>query len=194
MTELTVRQLMVPRNQYATIGADDTLGEAVVALREAQKLEQSLDPGRHRDRAILVVDEFQKVIGKLSMLNILRGFLPNYERERGAKASLKAAARIGSARAFLDAQEARAVLWKRPLEDIVGTAARIRVRHLLRPFAAGETIDVDGTLDAAVRQMVAGRFQSLMVTRDGEIVGILRLTDVYEEIARLLRAATSGSP
>lgn len=194
MTELTVRHLMVPRNQYATIGADDTLGEAVVALREAQKLEQSLDPGRHRDRAILVVDEFQKVIGKLSMLNILRGFLPSYERERGAKASLKAAARIGSARAFLDAQEARAVRWKKPLEDIAGTAARIRVRHLLRPFAAGETIDEDGTLDAAVRQMVAGRFQSLMVTRDGEIVGILRLTDVYEEIARLLRAATSGSP
>ena len=191
MTELTVRHLMVPKNQYASIGADRTLGEAVAALRAAQKLEQSLDAGRHRDRAILVVDEYQQVIGKLSMLNVLRGFLPQYAREHGARASSKAAARIGSARAFLDAQEARAARWKKPLEDIADKAARIRVRQLLRPFADGETIDEDGSLDTALQQMVTGRFQSLLVTREGEIVGILRLTDVYEAIARLLRADTT---
>jgi hypothetical protein len=32
-----------------------------------------------------------------------------------------------------------------------------------------------------------GRHQSLLVTRDEEIVGILRLTDVFMEIFRLMR-------
>jgi CBS domain-containing protein len=191
MSELTVKQLMLPKNQYATVRADSTLGDAVLALRNAQHLEQSLDAGRHRDRAILVVDEYNQVVGKLSMLNILRGFLPQYERAQGAKASSKAAARIGSARAFLDAQEARAGLWQKPLENLAGKAARTAVRQLLRPFADGETIDEEGSLDTALQQMVTGRFQSLLVTRDGEIVGILRLTDVYEEIARLLIAGAT---
>jgi CBS domain-containing protein len=188
MNELTVRDLMVPRNQYASIGPDNTLYEAALALQEAQRLEQSLDPGRHRDRAILVVDEFGKVTGKLSMLNVLGGLLPRYARVGGHAVSARAAARLGSARALIESQERDAGRWKKPLENLIEKASDVRVHELIRPFGEGELVDEDESLDSAIHKMVNGRYQSLLVTRDGEIVGILRLTDVYEEISERLRA------
>jgi CBS domain containing-hemolysin-like protein len=121
------------------------------------------------------------------MLNVLRGLLPQYERQEGALASSMAASRVGSARAFLDKQEQRAGLWTNPLANIVSKAGKVRVRDLVRPFGDGETVDEEDSLDIALNQMVVGRYQSLLVTRDGEITGILRLTDVYEAISHLLR-------
>lgn len=187
MQTLTVKDLMVPKDQYATVTAETTLGEAALVLREAQRLEQQLDPGRHRDRAILVVDQNDKVVGKLSMLNVLRGLLPRYDRVAGSRLTSKGAARVGSARHFLDSQEERAGLWNKPLNNLIEKASTIKVSELIRPLSVGETIDVDGSLDTALHHMITGRFQSLLVTRGGQIVGILRLTDVYEAIGKLLR-------
>jgi CBS domain containing-hemolysin-like protein len=189
---LSVKDLMVPRDQYASIAADSTLAEAALVLREAQKLEQSIDPGRHRDRAILVLGQDGAVIGKLSMLNILRGLLPRYARVEGSRASSMAATRVGSARLMIDSQEKDAGLWNKPLSNLIAKASKVKVRELLRRIADGETVDMAASLDTALHQMVMGRFQSLLVTSDGEIVGILRLTDVYEAISKLLRAHHGG--
>jgi CBS domain-containing protein len=187
MQSLSVKDLMVPKDQYARIAADRTLGEAVLTLQAVQKREQSLDPDRHRDRAILVIDEHDKVIGKLSMLNVLRGLLPRYDRVRGSRTSSKAAARIGSARLFIDSQEKDVGLWSKPLTNLIEKASSVKVSHLIREIAADETVDEEASLDKALHQMIMGRFQSLLVTRGGEIIGILRLTDVYEAISQKIR-------
>jgi Mg2+/Co2+ transporter CorC len=186
MQPLTVKDLMVPKNQYATVTAHTTLGEAALVLQEAQKLEQELAPGRHRDRAVLVVDEYQNVIGKLSMLSVLRGLLPRYDRFRGSRMSSMGATRMGSVRTMLDDQERAAALWSKPLDNLIEKASSIKVDQLIRPFSEGELIEEDESLDTALQHLITGRFQSLLVTRNGEIVGILRLADVYESISRLL--------
>lgn len=188
MQTLIVRDLMVPKDEYATISADDTLGEAALALQEAQLHEQELDPTRHRDRAILVIDDRDRVIGKLSMLNVLQGLLPRFERERGSSSSLKAAARVGFARSWLDSMEKDIGLWNKPLSNLIEKASTVTVRNLIREIAKGETVGAEDSLDRALHQLIVGRFQSLLVTSNGDIVGILRLTDIYEEISKRLRA------
>jgi CBS domain containing-hemolysin-like protein len=188
MQSLTVRDLMVPKGEYATISANDTLGDAALALQDAQLREQELDPNRHRDRALLVIDDRDRVIGKLSMLNVLQGLSPRYEKMRGFGASSKAAARHGSARSLIDSMEKDIGLWNKPLSNLVEKASTVTVRHLIREFVEGETVDAEAPLDRAVHQLIVGRFQSLLVTSNGDIVGILRLTDIYEEISKLLRA------
>jgi predicted transcriptional regulator len=45
----------------------------------------------------------------------------------------------------------------------------------------GEYIEADASLCEAVHMLVMGHHQSLLVTRDKKIVGILRLTDVFKE-------------
>ena len=101
MRPVTVKDLMVPKDEYATISSEETLREAALTLQETQRRMQRLAPNRYRDRAVLVVDKNGQVIGKLSMLNVLRGLEPRYDRIEGSKASAKAAARVGSARLLI---------------------------------------------------------------------------------------------
>ena len=47
-----------------------------------------------------------------------------------------------------------------------------------------EYVKEDEVLEVAIRQMVLGRHLSLLVTRDQQVVGILRLSDVFEHITK----------
>ena len=191
MQSLTVKDLMVAKDEYATISADATLRDATLALYEAQLEELSKNPARHRDRAVLTIDENGEVYGKLAMLDVLRGLEPRYDRVEGSRASSRAASRVGSARSFLESMSKNVGLWNKPLTNLVEKAGSVKVRQLVRPIADGETVEEDASIDAALHQLILGRFQSLFVTRKGRIVGIIRLTDVYEEISRLFRRAGS---
>ena len=193
MQLLTVKNLMVAKDKYATISADATLRDATLALYEAQLEELSQDPTRHRDRAVLAIDAQGEVYGKLAMLDVLRGLEPTHVRVVGARATSRAASRIGSARYFIESMGKDAGLWNKPLTNLVEKASSVKVRQLVPAIAAGESVDEDASIDAALHQLIMGRFQSLFVTRNGNIIGILRLTDVYEEVSKLLRCFDNKS-
>jgi predicted transcriptional regulator len=44
----------------------------------------------------------------------------------------------------------------------------------------GEKIVADAKLGAALHNFIIGRHQSLLVTKESEIIGILRLVDVFK--------------
>ena len=79
-------------------------------------------------------------------------------------------------------------LWKKPLNDLVEKARNIPARQLVRPLADGEAISDDASIDEALHHLIVGRFQSLLVKHNERIIGIIRLTDVYEEMSKLLRS------
>ena len=47
----------------------------------------------------------------------------------------------------------------------------------------GELIEESASLNQAVHQIISGHHQSLLVTRGGNMVGILRLADVFHEVS-----------
>jgi len=51
----------------------------------------------------------------------------------------------------------------------------------------GEHVAEDATLNEAVHRLIVGRHQSLLVTRGEEIVGVLRLTDVFSKICDFIK-------
>jgi CBS domain-containing protein len=51
----------------------------------------------------------------------------------------------------------------------------------------GEYISAGATLDEAIHLLIMGSHQSLLVTRDENIVGILRLTDVFAAIFHTMK-------
>jgi len=188
MQSISVKELMVPKNHYATVSQEGTLRDAVLALQEAQKREQQQNPDRHRDRAVLVLGSDGRVFGKLSLLDVLRGLEPKYDRVEGSRTSSRAAARVGSAQSFIDSLTGDFGLSRKPLSNLVQKASAVKVKHLIGAPADGETIAEDAPLDTALHQLITGQFQSLLVTRDGEIIGVLRLTDVYEMISEMIKS------
>ncbi len=177
MEQMTVKDLMIPNDAYATVSADGSLREAVLALQEARRQDQQQDPERHRDRAVLVMWQAH-IIGKLSMLDVLRGLKPRHARVEGRRASS-----IGP---LIESMTQDFGLRQKPLSRLVEQACKLHVRDLMRPFDETETIDMNASLDTALHQFIAGEYQGLLVKSDDDIVGILRLLDVYEWISKMI--------
>ena len=51
----------------------------------------------------------------------------------------------------------------------------------------GEFIEQESSLEMAVMQLVMGRHISLLVTRDKEILGVLRLTDAFAAVFHIMK-------
>ncbi len=77
MNTQSVKNLMVPLSEYATVPMDASLSEAMLALEKAI---ESFDPARHQHRAILVYDENDHVVGKINQINILQALEPGYAK------------------------------------------------------------------------------------------------------------------
>ncbi len=73
------------------------------------------------------------------------------------------------------------------MKDICKTAGQKIVRDFMYTPTEGEYVSEDETLDEAIHQLVMGQHQSLLVTRDEEIVGVLKLTDVFAAIFHVMK-------
>ncbi|MBI5896166.1 MAG: hypothetical protein HZB24_09255, partial [Desulfobacterales bacterium] len=60
------------------------------------------------------------------------------------------------------------------------------VKYMHRP-TEGEYIDQDDSLDKAIHLLVVGHHQSLLVTSGREIVGLLRMTDVFAAVFHAMK-------
>ncbi len=181
MQTITVKDLMIPLAEYATVSEDATLHEALTALEEAQN---RFDQSRDRHRAVLVCDASGKVVGKLSQFDILRGLEPRYKQI----GDLTDTSRFGFTREFLQSMISHYGLFRRALDDLCRKAAEMNVRALMATPAEGEFIEEGATLDKAIHQLVMGHHQSLLVLRGEDVVGVLRLCDVFREICGRIKA------
>jgi CBS domain containing-hemolysin-like protein len=177
---IAVKDLMVPLSEYATVFKEATLYDAVLALEKAQ---QTFDPEKHRHRAVLVYDEQNKVVGKLGQLDILKTLEPKYA-EMGDLGPLS---RAGFSPEFLKSMIEKFALWDKPLSDICSKAAGLKVKDIMYTPTEGEYVEESASLGEAIHQLVMGHHQSLLVTRRKEIVGILRLVDVFRRVLEAMK-------
>jgi len=178
---LTVKDLMVPLAEYTRVSEEATLYEAVIAL---EKVQETFDPKKHWHRAVLVFDENNKIVGKLGQLDILRALEPKYA-EMGDLGPLS---RTGFSPQFLRSMLEKFSLWDKSLSDICNKAARVKVAGIMYTPTEGEYVEESASLGEAVHQLVMGHHQSLLVTQGAEIVGILRLVDVFKEVCDTMKS------
>lgn len=177
---MKVREMMVPLDEYATVAEDATMFDAVVALERAQR---EFDKSRYRHRAILVMDEQNNVVGKVSQLDLLKALSPDFDKVLDTEA-------LGRRGVNLDFIQSisRQGFSGRPLDDLCRKAVELSVRDFMYSPLEGEFISEEASLNEAVRRLVLGKHHSLLVTRDKEIVGVLRLTDVFKLVSERVLA------
>ena len=176
---------MIPLSEYATVGVGATLYEAVLALEEAQL---DFDLTRYRHRAILVLDEQGKVAGKISQLDVLRALEPKYD-EMLEKNQHKQS--FGFSKKYMESVMTQFNMWDTDLSSICRKSGAQPVAKYMHTLSEGEYVDENVTLAEAVHQLVMCNTQSLMVTSDEKIVGILRLTDVFASIFHTMKECFS---
>ncbi len=169
-----VRELMLPLHGYAVVPEDTSMLGALFALDEANKKRPR---GRAPFSAVLVVNGKNQIIGKLGHLAFLKGLEPGYKKI----GDLESLSRVGWSPEFISSMMDTMRLWKERFPDYVQRARRTAVKKVMHPVT--ENISVDAPLSEAVHKLVMYQTLSLLVKEGDEVVGILRLADVFNEIS-----------
>jgi len=178
MTDKTVRDVMLALDEYTTIDSECTVREALVALN---KVQLGLTYDRHHHRALLVLGAGGEVVGKLTHWAILRAL----EWDPVGANGVRSLERAGMDERFIDTLRRRMRRCGGSLTAMCRAAGSVRVRDAMLP--TGESIAEETPLRTAIERMVAERCQSLIVADQHQVTGILRLSDVFEEVADLIR-------
>ncbi len=179
-----VKDIMVPLDDYAVVPQEATLLDAVLALDRAQ---ERLPAGRDPHRAVLVVDEGGHVIGKVGQWSFLKSLEPKYKLLGDDVNKLAVA---GVSDEFLASTMEHFRFFQDSLNDLCFSAYRRPVTEVMRPVA--EYIEASAGLCDAIHLLVLRQTLSVIVRDNDKIVGLLRLSDLYHEIARQMKQHAAG--
>lgn len=183
MEEKKVKDLMLSLSEYATVSREATILEALAALSKAQ---MGLDNDRYHHRAVLALDENDKVVGKLSHWAIIRSLEPKLLCEK----DVQSLARAGLKADFIQRLTSNLSLFTGNFSRMCKDAANIKVGDAMIPIDSG--IDENAPITDAIHMLVMTHDYSTMVTRKGDVIGILRLADVFEEVADIIRCCAEA--
>lgn len=169
---------MLPLSEYAVVSESATLLDALQALDTAQV---RLAPGRQLHRAVLIRGKDGKIIGKLGHLGFLKALEPKY----GVLGNIETLSRAGLNNDFITSMMDNLRFWSEDMADICSRAKVIRVVDVMRP--ATESINVDASLTEAIHSLVMMQTLSLLVISGDEVVGILRLSDLFAELSSYIQ-------
>jgi CBS-domain-containing membrane protein len=180
VSDYLVKELMVPLSEYAAVPEGSTLFEAVLAL---EKIQEEFDHTKYRHRGILILGKDKRVIGKLGQLDVLRALEP----EDDDSDDIDELGQFEFSSNFIHKLRKQRRMESTPLKNLCGKAAKLKVEDFMQAPSEGEFIEQEASLEVAVMQLVMGRHLSLLVTRDKQIVGILRLTDVFVAVFHAMK-------
>jgi CBS domain-containing protein len=182
--------LMIPTEEYPSVSHEATLREALVTLAEAEK---SFRAARAWPRAVLVLDDEKRVVGKVSYWDVLRALEPKYKSMGDARILC----RCGWSPAFIRSMLQNFDLLTRPLVDACSTASRLQVCDVMTPLCEKallrheqEIVDYDGSLQEVMHLLVMGNLTALYVRKEKHIVGVVRLSDVFHAISKMVISST----
>jgi CBS domain-containing protein len=174
MDNRPIRHLVLPLDEYVVVAEETTLKEALTALRDSRA---RLPEGRSPHRAVLVADGEGAIVGRLGQHEFLEALEPRY-RALGDVGRLSQA---GLGESFVSSVMENYRFWRDDLEVVCRRAGNVRVGDVM--VSAEFRIDEGASVTEAIHMFVMARTQSILVTSGGSVVGILRLSDLFAEVA-----------
>lgn len=176
MEQYCVKDLMVPISEYATVRIGTSLLDAIHVLERAQ---DAYTISKYQHRAILVLDENDQVVGKIGQLRVLKAIETRYDLDNEIE-ELKS---FNFSDEYITHRREQYRLQGPIIKgDALKSAAAKKVEEFMQKPTPGEFVSEKCSLDKAIHKLVAGTHLSLLVTRDKQIVGILRIADVFAAV------------
>ncbi len=163
--EKKVQDLMIPLEDYPHIPYWFTLRQAMAILREAAITFE----GQFEPLAVLVFDEKYRLMGILSLRDIIKGLEPRFLYEKITPAQAEGEL-PGSLRGLFGPELQKAS--QRPVSEF------------MKPNEV--TINGDDSIAKALFLMIKGKVSRLPVLQDHKLAGLIRLSDLFKEISDIV--------
>jgi CBS domain containing-hemolysin-like protein len=182
MNIFRAKDLMVPLDEYPVVDDTATVLDAVVSLNKSRR---NQTPGQHPHRAVLIADNNGIIVGKVELFSILRALEPRshiaddkdkLDRAGVGDEILKTA--LGHFRSI-----------QLGLEDMCVGGATLPVRLVMIPIR--DHVDVDTPVGDVIHKMLEWQTMSILVTKDNQPVGLVRLSDVSDVIMKQMQRTAS---
>ena len=179
MGEKKVRDVMVPLDEYPVVEENATLLEVVHALDEGQK---RLPSGKQPYRAVLVIDQQGKIVGKIGQHAFLAALEPKYN----LVGDLDRLHTSGLSPELVSLAMEHYRFFEESLPDLCQRRSAMKAGDAMHPLS--ESVEETASISDAIHKIVMWQHQSLLVTRGDEVVGLIRLSDLYDEIALQMKS------
>ena len=175
MNKKAVRDLMIPLDEYALVSHKAGLREAIRVLKKAQARPVTID--RLPPRAVLIIDDDKMVIGQVELIDILKALEPKYSM----LGDMSALSRAGVNDELINSLIANLRFWQGDLKDACQRVGGMKITEIMHPLK--ESLDENTPLADAIHRIVMWHTMRILVTRKGTVVGVLRLVDLFSEVA-----------
>jgi predicted transcriptional regulator len=169
--DMKVKELMTPLSEYSTLTEEAKLSDAI-ALQTKSK---------HRD--ILIIDENGNLKGVLTITDILSALEPSYKKLHAKNINKETLTTQYVADIFKEFG-----LWANSLSQLCKKGRTINVVDAMYTPEDTEYLNEEDKLEHGLHSYIIGTHQPLMVRSNGSITGILRLSDVFDEVKKRMVA------
>lgn len=180
--EKKVKDIMCSVGEYDLVDQETPLRDILGTLKKNYDMIQA---GEARHKTFLVTDASGKIIGKLSIYDFIRGLVP--EPAKSPEHSKMFSSLISSrALEVIDevAETQQAFKWLHStFSDLVKQEVGKKVKEVMSPV--DPLLAEEDTINKAIYIMFKGNIRQPMVVKDGKIVGVVRLMDVYPELLQI---------
>lgn len=161
-SEPRVKDLM--RKQFEKISPDASLRDAVAQLYVAEGTE--CHPGIPGAQSLIVQDSAGKLVGMLTMLDIMEGIEPQY---------------LHVERTYL-----AGITWEGLFEEAIQRAESRTVSSVMTPRKDFSILSPEDRIMKALELMVAENAPRLPVCEEGRVVGVIRMYEIFQAVARAM--------
>ncbi len=176
-----VKDIMIPIEEYEKVDAEARLCDALSILKRNYEKAKTCAPG-HFHKTLFVTDASMKVVGKLSMYDLIRGLVPETSKEIDIHQT-ETYVRVSR---LWEVEERAAELTERlgwlthSFMDLVKQEAHKKVKDIMD--RVHPILKEDDTLNQAIYLMFKENVREPLVVRNEEIVGVINLMRVFSEL------------
>ncbi len=173
-----IKRLMLPLEEYAIVDQNTSVWDALMTLDRAQA---SVPQGRAPHRAILVRNQKGDFVGKVGAHAVMRAMLPHRQQLFDHKWTRQS----GLSDELVETTLHHMDMLEQDLPDLCERSRHMKVKDLVLTETA--MIQLNSSLADVFRSFTEHHALSLLVTSGNEVIGILRLADVFDEITEYIK-------
>jgi CBS-domain-containing membrane protein len=179
-----VKDIMVPIGEYEKVDVNALLCDVLVVLKKNYENTKIGAPG-HFHKTVFVTDRSKKIVGKISMYDLIRGLVPESSKhlQFPKRGSYVRTSRIWEIEEKTDELLEEIGWLSRSFVDLVKQEAQKKVKDIMAPV--DPILKEEDTINQAIYIMFKKNVREPLVVGKGEVVGVLNLMRVFSELLEI---------